>query len=260
MKYVKDQETIDNSSGNDEAGAGIPARLYTACLIHELNRPLSVIQAMGETLLANAEDATLVSDMMFRDGLKKILFQLENIRHILGLGRLFASETVILELCPVNVNDVVVSARELVQDDIHNVGVRLDCDLGQDLPLIKANPYFLEMALINLITNACDALQNTGDSGFRKQDLRILVRTRLTVDEGRQLITIGVFDNGSGIPIPVMSRLFTPFISMKPDGRGNGLGLFIVKTIVEKCYGRVFVNTRPGSGTDFLLTFPCHIA
>ena len=103
----------------------------------------------------------------------------------------------------------------------------------------------LEQVLINLITNAVHAVE-TGGSGRR-------ARTGRTRRPGR---SIEVADSGPGVPERDRERIFEPFFTTKPDGKGTGLGLPIVRNIVEQHLGTVVVQTAREGGASFLVTIP----
>jgi len=109
---------------------------------------------------------------------------------------------------------------------------------------IRGFPGQIDQVLMNLITNAAQAIGSKGGT------IRIRV---LRLDNGVQLV---VSDDGPGIPADVLPRIFDPFFTTKDVGEGSGLGLSIVHGIVERHGGRIDVDSKPGQGTTFTISFP----
>ncbi len=125
-------------------------------------------------------------------------------------------------------------------------GVAVDKRLG-DIPPITCSPSQVNQVLLNLVTNAAQALD--------KPEKKILVVTRR---EGADAVAVEVFDNGKGIPPEVLPRIFDPFFTTKEVGKGTGLGLSIAYKIVAQHGGRITVKSQPGKGTIFTVVLPVH--
>jgi signal transduction histidine kinase len=111
-----------------------------------------------------------------------------------------------------------------------------------ELPAVPVYVDELNQVWTNLIHNAVQALGGRGD---------IIIETRL---DG-PYVAITIEDNGPGIPPDVMPRIFDPFFTTKPKGEGTGLGLGIVKQIVDKHGGKIDVSSKPGC-TRFTVRLP----
>jgi two-component system NtrC family sensor kinase len=119
-------------------------------------------------------------------------------------------------------------------------------DLSPNLPEVRANGEQLIQAFMAIMLNALDAMENGGS---------LTVRTRLNpgrVDE----IVVELEDTGIGIPRTDLPKIFEPFYTTKPPGRGTGLGLSVVYGIVEGHHGRIEVDSIPGKGTTFQVYLP----
>jgi two-component system NtrC family sensor kinase len=116
-------------------------------------------------------------------------------------------------------------------------------DLHQPLGSIAADEAQLELALLNLVTNALDAMPNGGT----------LTLTAASAD-GR--VTIEVRDTGGGIDATVLPRIFEPWVTTKAAGRGTGLGLTITRDLVTSLGGTIAVSTSEGRGTTFTIELP----
>jgi two-component system, NtrC family, sensor kinase len=124
-------------------------------------------------------------------------------------------------------------------------GVRLELRLTDTLPSVQGLRGQLIQVVINLVTNAVQALPAAGG--------RIAIRS---FPAGGDRIGISVEDSGSGIRAEDRDRVFEPFFTTKPDGKGSGLGLSIVKGIVERHHGEVVVESSPGRGSVFTVLLP----
>ncbi|HVV82913.1 MAG TPA: ATP-binding protein [Kofleriaceae bacterium] len=125
---------------------------------------------------------------------------------------------------------------------------RLRIDLAQTAPL-TADARKLGQVVINLLVNAYDSLPLAA-SGHASHEIRL----KLATSPGR--IELSVSDTGVGIPGHLQARIFEPFYTTKPRGEGAGLGLVIVRDIVERFGGRVSVESEPGHGSQFTVVFP----
>jgi len=123
-------------------------------------------------------------------------------------------------------------------------GVEVVRDFADDLPEIEVRGSELNQVWTNLIDNAIDAMEGRGT---------LTVRVRADTDgEG---VCVSICDSGPGIPAEVRSRLFEPFYTTKPPGKGTGLGLHITHNIIARMGGRIEVEGEPGR-TCFEVTLP----
>jgi signal transduction histidine kinase len=125
-----------------------------------------------------------------------------------------------------------------------------------DLPAIECAAGLVNQVLMNLLSNAIDAMETACQSGLIEQPA-ITIRT--TVADGG--ISISIIDNGTGIPETLRHRLFDPFFTTKPVGKGTGLGLSIsYQIITEKHQGKLECFSTIGEGTEFRIWLPAQTA
>jgi len=141
----------------------------------------------------------------------------------------------------VDLNDCIRSALLIARNHIKDK-VEVVQQLGE-LPRIACAPSQINQVLLNLLTNAAQAIDGLG---------RIQIRS--WADE--QGIHISLQDNGRGMPSEVMAKIFDPFFTTKPVGQGTGLGLSISYKIVQDHGGQIRVASEPGRGTRFLISLP----
>jgi two-component system NtrC family sensor kinase len=130
-------------------------------------------------------------------------------------------------------------ARNLLKENI-----RVKLSLG-DIPLVRCNPSKINQVFLNLITNACYAINQA-----KKQPGILLIKTELDGNE----VQVSIQDNGTGMSTEVGNRMFDPFYTTKAVGEGTGLGLSISYNIIVKEHkGKISVRTREGVGSRFMI-------
>jgi signal transduction histidine kinase len=145
---------------------------------------------------------------------------------------------------PLDLNLVVESSVTLVRNLIDKSTSRFDLRLAPGLPPLRGNFQQLEQVLINLITNACQALPD--------RERGICVQT--CAEEGH--VRVEVRDQGVGIPEANLKRILDPFFTTKQDTGGTGLGLSISYNIVKNHGGELAISSRPGEGTVAAVRLP----
>lgn len=120
--------------------------------------------------------------------------------------------------------------------------------------VILANPTQLHQVVMNLCTNAFHAMEERG--GEMMLSLELVRKKMKEEPREREYVKISVADNGSGIDPTILSRIFEPYYTTKPSGKGTGMGLAVVHGIVENHEGSIEVESKPGQGTTFHVFFP----
>ena len=134
--------------------------------------------------------------------------------------------------------------RTIVEARLTSSSATLDCDLPNDLPSLRAGPTRLQQVLVNLITNAADAVEGQPDR-----------RITLTAHAENGQVVIRVRDRGPGVPEAIAARIFDPFFTTKGMGAGLGLGLSISANIIRDLGGEITCrNAAPGA--EFCIRLP----
>ncbi|MBK6558167.1 MAG: PAS domain S-box protein [Comamonadaceae bacterium] len=203
-------------------------------LAHELNQPLTAI-------LSNAQAAQrfMALSPPRIDKLPEILSDIVKADHRAGaviqrLRAMLRKEEPTRQA--VDLNALVEDSMRLLRSDLLGRHVRAQPDLEVDLPPVVGDRNQLQQVLLNLVLNACDAMEG------QATDRRLTVRTRQSA-QGR--VEVSVADHGPGIPEADLDRLFDPFVTTK--AQGLGLGLTICRSIVEAHGGRLWA-TNPAQG------------
>jgi two-component system NtrC family sensor kinase len=146
-----------------------------------------------------------------------------------------------LEASPADINRGLVSTLKMVAPQ-YKEGVVFECEYG-DLPEVPCHIGLLNQVFLNMVQNACQAMEGRG---------RLHIATRVSGDE----VVISFRDDGPGMPADVLEHVFDPFYTTKPVGQGTGLGLSVSHGIVQRHGGRIEVDSAPGRGTEFRVVVP----
>jgi signal transduction histidine kinase len=205
---------------------------------HELNNPLTTVLGYADLLLSE-DDPHLP-----RAEIEKIRDEAMRCRRIVGnLLDLARAEAV--ELRPLLVNQVIEKVAEFRQYACNSAGIELVVELGET-PVVMGDFHRLVQAVLNLVTNAEDAVRH------RAEPRRIVVRSR----RAGAVVAVEVEDNGDGVPAAVQPFIFQPFFTTKPRGKGTGLGLSLVRNTARQHGGDVRIEDAPGGGARFVVEIP----
>ena len=216
----------------------------TASLAHELNQPLSAIvnnatagmQYMDKGKLNPERLRDILTDVV-ADG-RRAYEVICNVRSAIKKGSAMRGR--------INVNDVVKAVTYMVQPDAAMHLCKLETSLAPELPAIEADPTQMQQVLINLVNNAVDAMHDTPPS---RRTVHIT-----TNYNGAGTVCVGVRDYGTGIPDATRERLFEQFFTTKEEGLG--MGLAIVRSIVESHGGKIAAENVAGGGACFSFHLP----
>lgn len=228
---------------NDLVHAGKLAALgqMSAGVVHELNQPLAAMRTLSDNaalLLAKGR----VDDV--RGNLQRIANLTDRLGRLTQQLKVFAHKSH-LPAEPVAVRKVVQDALLLTGARVRELEVAVSVGIEPDDLAVMADATRLEQVLVNLIGNAVDAM---AEGTPRRLELRA------RREGGRCRISLG--DSGPGILPEVLPRLFEPFVTTKPAGKGLGLGLMISAHIVREFGGRLQAGNRSSGGAEFTIDLP----
>ncbi len=220
-----------------------------AGVVHELNNPLTSITVYAEYLVRKLESQgaeTNDVEKLRRIGAsaQRILrFSRDLVQYARPSGK---------DLEPVDLASVVRQSVSICEHLVERSGIELAVEVDPEVPMLHAVSGQLEQVLINLITNAVHAVE--GATLLDPAHVgRVLVRCR--VDTPSTLL-LEVGDSGPGVPEEDRAKIFEPFFTTKPDGKGTGLGLPIVKGIVDQHRGGISVTRSDLGGAAFRVILP----
>jgi signal transduction histidine kinase len=165
-----------------------------------------------------------------------------------------------LEMKKCDVESIIDSALSLVNHDLTRHHIRLERAIATNLPLISCDYGHLEQALVNILLNAVQAMEGGGTltvSAYKgileKMETDDGARTSRRMNAGDEVITISIADTGTGIPADQISAAFDPFFTTKPTGLGTGLGLTVVRKIIDLHGGKMSIANRLISGVEVVI-------
>jgi C4-dicarboxylate-specific signal transduction histidine kinase len=213
----------------------------SAFLAHELNQPLAMILTNAEAAQALlnqpqpelTEVREILTDIVSAD--RRAADVIRHLRGLLERGEPHRRD--------LSIDDAIHRVVHILGNELDDQGVTLDLSLGPDLASVRADRILIEQVLLNLLNNACEAVADNPPG-----ERRVSVVTRAHADG----VLVEVTDTGPGLTDP--ERIFEAFYTTKP--RGLGMGLAIVRSIVESHGGRVWAESAPDRGARFLLSLP----
>ena len=216
-----------------------------AGVAHEINNPLAVIlQKTGwmQDLLDEEEFRKSENLQEFRTSVAKIEEHVERARKVvhnmLGYARRMEPR-----LEDVDVNQTINQTIDILENFARANTIDIQTDLMDSVPIIAGDQAQLQQVILNLISNAIDAIGKDGT---------VSVKSRADGSKIRVVIT----DTGPGIPENMQKKIFDPFFTTKSSGKGTGLGLWISYTIIEKLGGSLSLRSQVGQGAEFTITLP----
>jgi len=212
-----------------------------ASITHQFSSPITAISGQVEMLVKELNDKGIDTG---KDRLKMIKLSVNKLSNSVRKLMLSVRQTK-PEFKDVNINDTIKSVIGLWEYELEKTNVDVSIKLTDTLPVIEAIPDAIEQLLVNLISNARDAMQNKKG--------RLTISTRLFDKEN---VELEVSDEGIGISNENLARIFTPFFSTKPAGKGTGLGMVIAMKVVEGHNGRIMVKSELNKGTIFTIILP----
>lgn len=207
-------------------------------IAHEINNPMEAIKNAIYLLKGNLDPVSVPIYEVLKSETERVT---RIVRQMLGLYRNTS------QLGAFDLNNVVEDTLALFARPLAKSKITVEKRLGQ-LPPMKGSSDQFRQLLSNLVLNSEDSMPTGG---------KLIIRTRhvRAMDGIHGWINISVVDSGSGIPKPLQASMFEPFVSTKGE-KGTGLGLWIVKGIVENHSGRIHVRSTVGKGTIFRVGFP----
>lgn len=219
----------------------------SASIVHDIRGPLSTIQLLCEDLKEEFKKENKIDECF----LNSQLFQIDKacnkinklVDYLRGYSRKENNEKEDIK----NLMNLIENSLFLVTQKIRNLKIKVNIDVDKNITNIQIKCFSVkfEQVLMNLISNACDAMK---DSNKRELTIKVYLE-----DES---LLILVSDTGVGISEEIIPKIFDSFYTTKPKGEGTGLGLSIVKNIVLEHSGELFLNSEIGKGSTFTIKLP----
>jgi signal transduction histidine kinase/CheY-like chemotaxis protein len=209
-------------------------------IVHELSNPLTTILGNAQRMMLRNSDARENSELI------RILQESERASNIVR-QLLYLSRETSPPRRPVHLRELVERTAELQRPSLAGSKINLRLDLKNSLPPIDGDFAQLQQALLNLLQNAQQAIEQSGKGST------VGVRTEQP-DEDH--VRLEVWDDGPGIPEAIQSRIYDPFFTTKPSGEGTGLGLSVALGFIRQHGGAMKLVSAPEGGAHFVIEFP----
>ncbi|MFH1878352.1 MAG: HAMP domain-containing sensor histidine kinase [Candidatus Omnitrophota bacterium] len=236
MRLLEDQMGFIEKSRMEALGQLVSG------ISHEFNQPLFIIRGNSQLMLSNLDDKKYLED-----NLMKIIDQVDHMASIIHALYLFSRQDE-PKLQYVNINDIITESLELFVKQFEAQNIHVKPDLAQNLPDIPGDRNNLKIALVNIISNARDAI----DCMMRMDGGEIFIQSSLRGD----FVNITISDTGKGIPPESREYVFNPFYTTKAPDKGMGLGLAVVYRIIATHKGSIEAESIEGQGTSFVIHLP----
>lgn len=205
-------------------------------MAHEIGTPMNVILGRAEYLMDRVREESV------KKGLQTIIVQVERITRVMNQLLAFTRRKPPMR-GPVDLKTVVENTVEMFHERLAKSRTSLELNLAPLCPAVSADSDQISQVLINLIMNALHAMPEQGT-------------LRIGLEPRTDAVALSVSDTGQGIPPEIVGRVFEPFFTTKEFGRGTGLGLTVVKGIIDEHQGTIAVQSEPGQGTTFTILLP----
>lgn len=215
-------------------------------LAHELNQPLTAVLSNAQAALRFLDrDEPELGEV--RESLVQIVENDKRAGEVIRrLRAMLRKEHIAYE--ELQINEVVHDVLRLINSDLLNRNVTTQLDLGADLPSVQGDRVQLQQVVLNLMINACDAMESVDAP-------RVLaLQTRIAPDA---MVEILVSDVGRGVPPQDLERIFSPFVTTK--SHGMGLGLAVCRTIVQAHNGSLWATNNASSGATLHMRLPANV-
>ncbi|MBH0198921.1 MAG: PAS domain S-box protein [Nitrospira sp.] len=205
-------------------------------MAHEIGTPMNVILGRAEYLMDRVKEEPV------KKGLKTIIAQVERITKVMNQLLAFARRKP-PERGPLQLKDIVENGLELFRERLEKSRVTVESALDDACPKVLADGDQMSQVFINLVMNAIHAMPDGG-------------MLRVGLAQENSMVKLTVADSGHGIPPEDLPKIFEPFYTTKEFGKGTGLGLTVVKGIIEEHQGTIAVDSEEGKGTKFTIVLP----
>ncbi|WDP92899.1 MAG: PAS domain S-box protein [Desulfobacter sp.] len=244
-------ESVEKETQLIQAGKLATLGTMAAGMAHEINQPLNVIQICADLMLKMIKKGIDIPDdelkLMAKDIIDNVARAAGVIKHVRDFAR--QSERSLKKL---DINDPVNDVFKVLGHQLTVHSIKVNLDLNDDLPQIRAEHNRLEQVFINLVTNAIDAMDEKAEKADGQVDKNLTIKTWHEASK----VCVSVADTGVGMSDTVKRKIFEPFFTTKETGKGTGLGTSISFGIIKDYSGTIEIQSVEGQGAEFTIRFP----
>lgn len=220
----------------------------TASIAHEIAQPLTGIKSIAQNMMddINLDDFNYLEAL---SELQKICTMVDKATYIIDHIRSFTTNNHIFKL--IDINSIIMNAVTLTHNQLQKHNIEIFLLLNDSISKIYGNSINIEQILLNLLTNAKDAIVERAQKESSNYTGKIVIRSDCSDD----YVIIQIEDNGIGIQPEFQKHIWSPFLTTKKHGKSLGIGLSISKKIIQDHNGEIFLSSTPNEGTIFTVKF-----
>jgi PAS domain S-box-containing protein len=224
----------------------------SAGLAHEINQPLLSFSMGLENMLMSMSMENL--DREYLKNKMQLLFKdVDRIKNIIEHVRTFSRDQQNIVFKPVNVHQTILDALSMTSQQLKELDIEFNFECEETDLTIHGNQYRLEQVLLNLISNARQAVVEKATDASQQGYVKFI---NIKCFRENEKVVISVKDNGVGISVENLPVIFNPFFTTKSDDKGTGLGLSICYGIVKEMNGEIAAKSKPGKFTEIIVHLP----
>jgi PAS domain S-box-containing protein len=213
-------------------------------ICHEINNPLTGIMNYGQLIVDMSDDESTINEFA-----QEIINESERIASIIAsLQGLCKSDTG--KRGSVDLVDVMANVEQLVKTTFRHDKIKLDIEIDSNIPKVYGNIEQYQHVMLNMLTNARDAL----NARFNNNDPKKLIKVRAQTSDKYVILTVE--DYGVGVPESILHKMFDPFFTTHDRTERQGLGLAICQSIIKGHGGNMQVESKMDEYTKFIISFP----
>ena len=217
-------------------------------IAHEINNPINGVMNYGQILMDISKEGSDAWNFA-----KEILGETNRVATIVK-NLLDFSHQSSTGFSLARVEDIILQTLSLINTVMKHDQITLEIEVADNLPDIECRSQQIRQVIMNLLTNARDALNQKYPE--YDDNKRIIISAKEIIQGGKDFVQISVKDYGDGIPVEIQDNILDPFFTTKPRDKGTGLGLSISYGIIQEHSGDLAFKTVPGEFTEFYITLP----
>jgi PAS domain S-box-containing protein len=214
-------------------------------IAHEINQPLNIISMVLDKILFETAKTDTIDVGFLKTKADKIFENIIRIRNIIDHVRAFSRSHDDYVLTAFDINGSIENAASMLAEQFRHLGINLTLNLDNNIPQLVGNTYKFEQVIVNLLTNAKDAVIEKKSKQEGYTDLFVGIHSY----QENHFLIIEIIDNGIGIVNDDLHNIMLPFYTTKEEGKGTGLGLSISYQIIKEMGGTIDITSDNTNGT-----------